>query len=290
MSWGAIVVGVDASPAGVAAAEAGWEFARTTRSSCVLVHAVRDVTLGGRADTVDLGALLADVERLSRDELARALAGRVPPELIAALEIRVGPTARVLADFARERDAGLVVLGAKRHNLVSRWLGGSTAKNAIRALDVSVLVTTGPGPIGRILAAVDLSDASGPTLAAAEEVARQTGATLRILHVIEPLPYAAEGMTMINAAVLAEEAEAAFERTVGSRVTLPSAERIVRRGPALPVIEEEAVEWRADLIVVGAHGRSRVERIFLGSVSEGIVNALPASILVVRAPPKGTAA
>lgn len=287
MSWGAIVVGVDASPAGIAAAEAGSEFARTARASCILVHAIRDVTLGGRTDTVDVGALLADVERLSRDELTTALAGHIPPDLIAALEIRVGPTARVLAEFVRERDAGLVVLGAKRHNLVSRWLGGSTAKNAIRALDVSVLITTGPGPIGRVLAAVDLSDASGPTLAAAEEVARLTGATLRVLHVIEPLPYAAEGMSMVDAAVLADEAEAAFDRTVWSRVTLPSAERAVRRGPALAVIEEEATEWQADLIVVGAHGRSRVERIFLGSVSEGIVNALPASILVVRAPPPG---
>jgi len=34
--------------------------------------------------------------------------------------------------------------------------------------------------------------------------------------------------------------------------------------------------------VIGAHGRGRMERLFLGSVSEGVVNALPSSVLVVR--------
>jgi nucleotide-binding universal stress UspA family protein len=49
-------------------------------------------------------------------------------------------------------------------------------------------------------------------------------------------------------------------------------------------IEEEAAAWPANLVVVEAHGRSRLERLLLGSVSEAVVNALPASVLVVRGP------
>ena len=284
MTWGPIVVGVDASPAGVAAATAAWELAQATGASIVLVHAAREIWLGasGVPGLVDTGALQNDILRLSREELERALLGHVPAELIAAMEVRTGPAAQVLHDVVAERGADLVVLGAKRHGLVARWLGGSTAKNAIRALDVSVLITTGPKAFARVLVPVDLSEAALPTLAAAERFAKLFGAKLRVLHAVEPFPYAAEGITVVDVAMLAQQAEEAFERNIWPKVSYAAAEKAVRRGPALTTIEHEAIEWPADLIVVGAHGRGRVERILLGSISEGVVNALPASVLVIR--------
>jgi len=42
-------------------------------------------------------------------------------------------------------------------------------------------------------------------------------------------------------------------------------------------------EWSADLAVVGSQGRSRVERLFLGSVSHALVTHAPCSVEVVRA-------
>jgi nucleotide-binding universal stress UspA family protein len=284
MTWGPIVIGVDASTAGAGAAAAGWELAQATGAQCTLVHAAREVWLGasGAPGMVDLGVVMEDVMRASRAEVERSLSGHVPKELLAAMEVRSGPPAQVLRDVVAERGAELVVLGAKRHGLVARWLGGSTAKNAIRALDVSVLVTTGPKPFARVLVPVDLSEMAVPTLHTAERVARLFGATLRVLHVVEPFPYAAEGITVVDVAELARQSEEAFHKTVWPRVTYSAAEAVVRRGPAAAMIEHEAVEWPADLVVVGAHGRGRVERIFLGSVSEGVVNALPTSVLVVR--------
>lgn len=284
MTWGPIVIGVDASTAGAGAAVAGWELAQATGAQCTLVHAAREVWLGasGAPGMVDLGVVMEDVMRASRAEVERSLSGHVPKELVAAMQVRSGPPAQVLRDVVAERGAELVVLGAKRHGLVARWLGGSTAKNAIRALDVSVLVTTGPKPFARVLVPVDLSEMAVPTLHTAERVARLFGAKLRVLHVVEPFPYAAEGITIVDVAELARQAEEAFHQALWPRVTYGAAEAVVRRGPAAAAIEHEAVEWPADLVVVGAHGRGRVERIFLGSVSEGVVNALPSSVLVVR--------
>lgn len=40
----------------------------------------------------------------------------------------------------------------------------------------------------------------------------------------------------------------------------------------------------ADLIVVGPHGRGRLERLLLGSVSHGVLDAMPTSVMVVREP------
>lgn len=292
MTWGPIVIGVDASPAGAAAAAAGWEFSQATGAPCVLVHAAREVWFGagGAPGMVDLGVVTEEILRAARAEVERTLAGHAPAELVAAMEVRSGAAAQVLRDVAAERGAELVVLGAKRHGLVARWLGGSTAKNAIRALDLSVLVATGPRPIGRVLASVDLSEMAIPTLHAAERVARLFGAKLRVLHAVEPFPYAAEGISVVDVEELARQSEEAFNRTVWSRVTYGAAEPVIRRGPAAAVIEQEALEWPADLVVVGAHGRSRAERIFLGSVSEAVVNALPSSILVVRGAGPGAGA
>jgi nucleotide-binding universal stress UspA family protein len=41
-------------------------------------------------------------------------------------------------------------------------------------------------------------------------------------------------------------------------------------------------EWAADLVVVGSHGRTRLERLFLGSVSHALVTHAPCSVEVVR--------
>jgi hypothetical protein len=50
---------------------------------------------------------------------------------------------------------------------------------------------------------------------------------------------------------------------------------------ALEAILREAAEWRADLLVVGSHGKGWAERVLAGSVTEGLINHLPTSLLVV---------
>ena len=58
----------------------------------------------------------------------------------------------------------------------------------------------------------------------------------------------------------------------------------VAMGAADKIIIETAKEWNADLIVVGSHGYGFWERMFLGSVSNAIVQHAPCSVLVVRKP------
>lgn len=55
----------------------------------------------------------------------------------------------------------------------------------------------------------------------------------------------------------------------------------VLRGPPDQQIIERAKEWKADLIVVGSHGRGFWGRL-LGSISNGVVHHAPCSVLVVR--------
>jgi nucleotide-binding universal stress UspA family protein len=56
----------------------------------------------------------------------------------------------------------------------------------------------------------------------------------------------------------------------------------VRTGDARHEIVAYASEWRADLIVLGSHGRRGVDRFLLGSVSDGVVHHAPCSVQIVR--------
>ena len=56
----------------------------------------------------------------------------------------------------------------------------------------------------------------------------------------------------------------------------------VREGDAKTQILDVAAEWKADLIVLGSHGRKGMDRFLLGSVSEGVARHASCSVLIVR--------
>jgi nucleotide-binding universal stress UspA family protein len=45
-----------------------------------------------------------------------------------------------------------------------------------------------------------------------------------------------------------------------------------------------AHEWRADMIVLGSHGRTGINRFLMGSVSQGVVRHAHCSVEIIRAP------
>lgn len=49
-------------------------------------------------------------------------------------------------------------------------------------------------------------------------------------------------------------------------------------------IVAEARKWKADMIIVGSHGRTGLAKFFLGSVAEAVLNRAPCSVEVVRCP------
>jgi len=50
------------------------------------------------------------------------------------------------------------------------------------------------------------------------------------------------------------------------------------------VVAEQASIWKADLIVIGTHGRRGAKRLLMGSDAEQIVRSAPAPVLLVRMP------
>lgn len=291
MTWKPVIVGVDASLQAAQAAELGWRIAAAAGVSCHLVHAIRDVRsqllLAPTRDVV-AGLELA-LKEAARREIERVHEGSVPPEALRPLETHVGRPVMALARAVQEHDAGLVVLGGKHHTALGRWWAGSTAHDAVRRLHVPLLVNAGPATDKhRVLVAVDLSPAAGPTIAVARQLAALFHAQLRTLHVVEPVPVISDVPPALSDRDLAALAREHLEREVWPLVPDAGDGHALRFGTPTAVIAQEAADWDADLVVVGSHGRDWLGRLVIGSVTEQLLGRLPTSLLVV--PPPAAAA
>ena len=142
----------------------------------------------------------------------------------------------------------------------------------------------------KIICPVDFSEPSECALAQAVTMAEQADAELLLITVVSPVPVAAytEGtlFTEINNLQdqlpdLAQKQLAAlrdkFCATVSERTSLH-----VAIGIPFVEIVRYAREKEADLIVMGSHGRTGIEHLLIGSVTERVVRKASCSVLVVR--------
>jgi len=280
MSWKPFVVGVDASPEAASAAAFAHRTAERVGVGYRLVHATPDVL--GPFDLWEGATYLRAVAAHARSQVAVALGGKVSSQVLDEMIVRLGSPAVVLKQAVAQVDAEFVVLGGKHHSTLGRWLGGSTSLNVARTTEVPVLVTAGtPTVIRRVLVAVDLSGAARPTLAAAERYAALFGAELRALSVFEPLPAIPEVGPAYDTTQYYAMSEEFLTRDIWPAIRTKGVEKIVRYGTAVDTILREATDWKADLLVVGSHGKGWAARVLVGSVTERLLNHLPTSLIVV---------
>ncbi len=144
----------------------------------------------------------------------------------------------------------------------------------------------------RILVAVDGSHTANRGLKTAISMAREQGAALQILHVIDERVPALNpevgiyvddmfrllregGKKILAAAVAQAEKE-------GMRCQPVSVETMGL--PVADVVVRQAKKFRADLIVLGTHGRRGISRLVMGSDAEGVVRESTVPVLLVKSP------
>lgn len=145
----------------------------------------------------------------------------------------------------------------------------------------------------RILVPVDGSTTSAKGLQEAIKVARQMRARLRLLHVVEEFVAFSAPEVGVNMGPLLDAMKS------GGRKMLARIERNARgkaRGVRLDTVLVEDVggrvadaiiaqarRWRADLIVIGTHGRRGLQRALMGSDAELVMRYSPLPVLMVPA-------
>lgn len=145
----------------------------------------------------------------------------------------------------------------------------------------------------RILVPVDGSPTSNAGLREAIDIAKGQGASLQLVHVVD---YHYLVMTGLEAGAYIEDLMQSLTQS-GKRI-LKRGEELARKsglsatsvllespaGPAADAIVRQAKKGKADLIVIGTHGRRGVRRMLMGSDAEQIVRNSPVPVMLVRSP------
>jgi nucleotide-binding universal stress UspA family protein len=143
--------------------------------------------------------------------------------------------------------------------------------------------------VRRVLHPSDFSRASAAAFARAVELAKASRAELVLAHVMSlPVPMAGDGyippkvweeMETSSRAYAQKQIDAlvAKARKAGVRV-----KTLLLTGVPHERIVQAARSQRADLVVMGTHGRTGLRRFFLGSVAERVVASAACPVMTVR--------
>jgi len=144
-----------------------------------------------------------------------------------------------------------------------------------------------PFRLKKILVPIDFSVCSKKALQYAIPFAKQFGASLTLLHVVQ-LNYAVGGeLGMIDFPLMEKELCDCTEKQLAVLAQeevpdgVPSA-TVVRTGIPVQRIIEAAKELEIDAIILSTHGHTGLKHIFLGSTAENVVRRAPCPVLVVR--------
>jgi nucleotide-binding universal stress UspA family protein len=143
----------------------------------------------------------------------------------------------------------------------------------------------------RILVAVDGSSTSNRGLDEAIQLASDQKAELCVLHVVDDLPIT----LALKGRADASEPLLTTLRSSGKKTLAHAVARVRKRGleprpvfvetagrSVAEVITEQARKLKADLIILGTHGRRGVARLVMGSDAEGVISAASVPVLLVR--------
>ncbi len=284
-----ILAATDFSPQAWQALERAARLAKTHGAELALLHAFEHVPLipawgdpGGGA-WVDEEALLdstrAHLERV-RDNLTETYG--IPIKA----SVEVGAVHRQINARADGFGADLVVIAASGASGLARRLFGSSAQSIVRTARHPVLVVRRPADSDyrRIMIGTDFSEdaerAANFALRLAPDAAVSLSHSLEQSTVRIPAPLGLEDNE--------REAHLARARTIAAQGLAELADRLGRGqaetrvfdGHASQNLVEWAATWNADLIAIGAHGKSRLEAGLIGSTSLHAISDAGCDVLV----------
>lgn len=294
-----ILVATDFSPAAEAALQQGVWLARVSGARLTLVHTLPDlrkvVHYASAKAKLDLlygegKEFEREVRRPSDARLRQTIAALNAPDLNIEYETLIGDPAVEIIHAVQQEGYDLVLVGTRGRSAWERFFVGSTAKRLIRKCPSAVWIVKPEhsGPPRAVLALTDFSEVSRRAVLAGAWAARQAGAALHLLHVIdssdvpddliEKLPQGGSLREEIR-----EEARHRLEQFVAGLPIPPEQLRShLSWGTPWKEIARLAQHEQIDLIALGTVGRSGVAGILLGNTAEKVLDTCDCSVLTVK--------
>src|SRR5512143_2448850 len=282
-----IGVGTNFSPQSDVALGVAVALARATRARIDLVHVVHRPPLYERM-VLSEQKLVADLAQKAASHLQQLASSPAFAGVPIAVHTRTGTPYNELLAVAREQRHDLIVVGARQRGGLSDLLLGSTAERVLRKAPTPILLAKAPlaEPPACVLAPTDFSEASRPALEEAIALARRWQARLVLLHVIEPIVQAYAWATDLAGGEIyviePEELQPEWDALL-ARLDLQGVqyEQQTIKGEVSTTVAATVQALKADLVVLGTHGRTGLAHALLGSVAEGVARAVERSVLAV---------
>jgi nucleotide-binding universal stress UspA family protein len=240
-------------------------------------------------------ALLEKNEKAARERLeavaARARKDGVDCETI----VREGEDLyQYIVDEAAKNKITMIVMGRRGRKGLNRLVMGSTTARVIGHAPCSVLVVPPAAKVEfrSVVVATDGSKYSAAAVSEAIGIAKRNGSKLTAVAVVPAemaMPTDADFAALQRDKLADQEMQSAEKNAKAVKEAAQkegvAAQAFVLSGKPADAIIECAKDANADLITVGSHGRTGLDKLLMGSVTERVIVLSPCAVLVVKRQP-----
>ena len=208
--------------------------------------------------------------------------------------VRGGVVHDAVLDYADDTGIDLIVMGTHGRTGVRRFLLGSVTEKVVRLADVPVLSVKAdaePGTISfdDILLPTDGSSGAEAAIELTGTLASETDAAVHLVSVVDTRSLGID----VGSTAIVDELESVATDAVEdgadrlAKMGVEIVETAITHGIPYRAILEAIEDTDADLVVIGTHGRTGIDRYLLGSVAEKLVRTSPVPVMTVRASDAG---
>ena len=205
--------------------------------------------------------------------------------------VTTGQPSEGILDYVRENEVDLVVMGTHGRSGLRRYLTGSVAERVLRLSPAPVLTVRATeasevgDSYGDILVPTDGSERASAAVAHAVAVADAFGSTVHAVSVVNVGDIATGAEVSVPTGLLEELEAASTDATeaVAGEAAASGVEAVteVRTGRPKHDLLEYVADHDIDLVVMGTHGRTGLDRVLLGSTAEALVRRSEVPVLTV---------
>ncbi len=136
----------------------------------------------------------------------------------------------------------------------------------------------------KILITADISEMAEKVILKGVELAKELNAEYSVISVTDDTIMVPDTATFVMPQVIESQKEQASStiRGILERNGLKPANVFFEIGDTVDKIIEKAGEYKADILVVGTHGRTGLDHLLLGSMAEKLIRTSPISIFVAK--------